>query len=196
MFAVFNGLLITFDYFLCVFLIFPALCLYDKWLLKGDHNRCVSCHCCHRFETHGRDALDGDGAEEESESLIRRILTKFYNALHVGRWALLVVCIGAIVTCGVFASRVELPDSSDVRILDSKNEHEKCYEWRLNLLSEVLEKQSGSRAHVIWGVTPADTGNQNNPDEWSQLVLDNTFIPSSEAAQVRRLELGHFGIAY
>lgn len=162
LFAVFNGLLIMFDYFLCVFLIFPALCLYDKWLLRG-HNRCLSCHFCHRFEAHGHGAIDGDGNEEESESLIRRILTKYYDWVHFGRYALVAVSLGAIIACGIVAATLALPDSSDVRILDSSNEHEKCYEWRLNLVSSVLEKQSGSRAHVIWGVTPADTGDQNNP---------------------------------
>jgi len=162
LFAVFNGLLIMFDYFLCVFLIFPALCLYDKWLLRG-HNSCLSCHCCHSLEAHGRGAIDADGDEEESESLIRRILTKYYDWVHFGRYALVAVSLGAIIACGIVASTLALPDSSDVRILDSSNEHEKCYEWRLNLVTSVLEKQSGSKAHVIWGVTPADTGDHNNP---------------------------------
>jgi len=176
MFAIFNGLLIMFDYFLCVFLIFPALCLYDKWLLRG-HNRFLSCHCCHNLEAHGRDTIDGDGDEEESESLIRRILTSFYSYVHRGRYVWFVICLAAFITCGVFAATLDLPDSSDVRILDSSNEHEKCYEWRLNLLIDSLEKQSGSRAYVIWGVTPADTGDQNNPGKNGQL-RSQTVSPS------------------
>lgn len=164
LFAVFNGLLISFDYILCVFLVFPALCLYDKWVLRGT-NYCVSCHCCHRLEAHGEDALEGDNHEETSESFIRRLLTKLYNAIHTGRWALVVVCIAATVVAGVFAATLELPDSSDVRVLDSSNEHEKNYEWRLKLLDSVLEKQSGSVARIIWGVRAGDTGNHNDPSK-------------------------------
>ena len=163
LFAVFNGLLIMYDYFLCVFLIFPSIVLYDKWVRGGSHNWFISCHCCHKLEAHGQNAFDGDGSEEESESLIRRILAKYYNIVHAGRFVLVVICVGVIVTCGVFAASLGLPDSSDVRLLDDSNEYEKCYEWRLLLLSTVLVQQAGSRAYVMWGVVPADTGNHNNP---------------------------------
>ena len=162
LFSIFNGLLIMFDYFLCVLLMFPAICLYDKWTRRG-HNCFVSCHCCHRLEDHGENAFDGDANEEKSESLIRRILTKFYNVLHAGRFVLVVISLGLFIASAVFAATLELPDSSDVRLLDNSNEHELCYEWRLNLLSTNLLQRSGSRAHVIWGVVPADTGDQNNP---------------------------------
>eukprot|EP00580_Thalassiosira_gravida_P014932 CAMPEP_0201661984 /NCGR_PEP_ID=MMETSP0494-20130426/4208_1 /ASSEMBLY_ACC=CAM_ASM_000839 /TAXON_ID=420259 /ORGANISM="Thalassiosira gravida, Strain GMp14c1" /LENGTH=1144 /DNA_ID=CAMNT_0048140245 /DNA_START=29 /DNA_END=3463 /DNA_ORIENTATION=+ len=48
-FAVFCGLLITFDYMMNIFLVFPALCLYDKWLLAGSKNCCVNFDwCCGR----------------------------------------------------------------------------------------------------------------------------------------------------
>lgn len=63
--------------------------------------------------------------------------------------------------CGKYAATLDLPDSSDVRVLDSSVEYEKCYEWRLTLLSSVLEKQTGSQASAIWGVEPADTGDHN-----------------------------------
>ena len=165
LFAIFNGLLIMFDYFLCVFLIFPAICLYDKWIREGRHNFFISCHCCHNLEAHGQNAFDGDGSEQESESWIRRALAKYYDILHAGRFVLIVVCVGAFVVCGVFAASLGLPDSSDVRLLNDSNEHEKCYEWRLMLLSTVLIQQAGSRAYVIWGVVPADTGDHNNPGE-------------------------------
>lgn len=164
MFAVFNGLLISFDYILCVFLIFPALCLYDKWILQR-HNCCVSCHCCHRFESHGKDTLDGDIREEKSDSFIRRLLTRFYDGIHYTRWVLVLICVGAMIVCGIYAASLELPDSSDVRILDESNEHEKCYEWRQNLLSSILVKQSGSQAYIVFGLTPADTGDKNNPSK-------------------------------
>jgi len=45
-FAVFCGLLISLDYLMCLLLVFPALCLYDKWLLQGSSNKCVSFEWC------------------------------------------------------------------------------------------------------------------------------------------------------
>ena len=165
---------------MCVLLIFPALCIYDKVLMRGSKNPCISCHCCHRFETHGED-IDG---EEAKPSLIRRILVGYYKIAHFLRWALLVLCLAAFGVCIYYATKLELPTSSDVRLLDSDNEFETNYEWRLNLLSEVLRKEGGSQGFVIWGVLPADTGDHNDPNSWTQLVLDESFDPSPETAQV------------
>lgn len=50
-FAVFCGLLITFDYLMNIFLVFPALCMYDKWLLNGSRNPCLNFDwCCKKKE--------------------------------------------------------------------------------------------------------------------------------------------------
>jgi len=69
-------------------------------------------------------------------------------------------------------------------VLRSDHEFEKAFSWRLHLLNEVIEKQGGSQAQVIWGVAPADTGDNNDPASWSQLVLDQSFDPSPREAQV------------
>lgn len=51
-FAVFCGLLITFDFMMNIFLVFPALCLYDKWLLAGSQNCCVNFDwCCRKADS-------------------------------------------------------------------------------------------------------------------------------------------------
>jgi hypothetical protein len=164
MFAIFNGLLILFDYFLCVLMVFPALCLYDQWLQRGRGNCWISCHCCHRLEAE-EGHIDGTNFEEEKPSLIRLILTKFYAALHFVRFGMLLVIVGAIVVSGIYAATLQLPESSDVRLLSNSNEYERNYQWRLNLLSTVLEKSGGSEGYVIWGVHPADTGNHNKPSK-------------------------------
>ena len=123
--------------------------------------------------------------DDHQTSLIHRILLGFYKMLHVARWPLLAVCIGALIWSAVVAASLELPNSSDVRVLNANRvEYERNYEWRQKLLYSVLDKNSGSDAVVIWGVKAADTGNQNNPDSWSQLVLDNGFDPSSEDSQL------------
>jgi hypothetical protein len=183
-FATFCGLLIMFDYVMCVLLVFPALCIYDK----SRHGRSCCCrcrcHCCHKSEGEGHEDADHRVVADKS-SLIRRLLTRFYNALHMGRWALLLVCTAAVILSVVFASKIGLPTSSDVRLLDeSTSQYEANFQWRLKLIYDVLVKKSGSTVYVTWGVTPADTGDVNNPLTWSQLVLDESFDPSSEDSQV------------
>lgn len=105
-----------------------------------------------------------------------------------------------------------MPTSSDVRLLDDSIQFEQNYLWRKNLLFDTLEKAGGSQAFVVWGVQPADTGDQSkcnkpqaivsssqrqlilnvcdstellvdNPASWSQLVLDKAFDASSEESQ-------------
>ena len=63
-FAVFCGLLITFDYFMDILLVFPALCLYDKWLIAGSKN------CLVKFEWYDCKRLDAnsDSSTQKSSS--------------------------------------------------------------------------------------------------------------------------------
>lgn len=177
-FAVFCGLLIVFDYIMCLFLVLPALCIYDRWLLRGN-NFCCSCHVCKK----GDEEIDEFTEDESKPSLIRRILTVFYNALHKVRWILLVMCIAATVVSVIFASRLTQPASSDVRLLSSSVHYEQAYEWRLHNLYTVLQKSGGAPGFVMWGVKAADTGNHVDPETWSQLVLDDSFDASSTESQ-------------
>ena len=204
MFAVFCGLLIMFDYLMCILLVFPALCIYDVKRESRVKNCCVTCHCCHRFEAGGEHVLD----EDAKPSLIRRTLLGFYSYLHRFRWALLVIC-GVVLGVSIYyATTLSLPTSAEVRLVDDSYEFEKNYLWRGKMLHDALLKSGGSEARVIFGVKPADTGDQSkfdpayslfvylrlglshvffyldNPKEWSQLVLDPSFDASSEEAQV------------
>ena len=178
-FAVFCGLLIIFAYLLCVTLVFPALCIYDKWLLRGPRFIC-SFHC---FAKKG-EVIDDFAPEDDTHpSLIRRILNAFYIGFHTIRWFILAASIAATVTSLIFASNLKQPKSSDVRLLSSSLMYEQAYEWRLKSLYTVLRKSGGAPGYIIWGVTPADTGNSANPDSWTQLVLDQTFDPSAIESQ-------------
>jgi hypothetical protein len=110
------------------------------------------------------DEEDGPDGEEAKPSCIRRVLTSYYNLVHKIRWGLLLVCVAGFIVTAIYASSLTLPTSSDVRLLDAdSSQFEVNYEWRVNLLSEVLLKQGGSSGYVIWGVVPADTGNHLNP---------------------------------
>jgi 5-methyltetrahydrofolate--homocysteine methyltransferase len=177
-FAIFCGLLIVFDYILNILLIFPALCIYDKWQLK---NKDVCFCCCNMGKRSGY--TDENLNAKNKTSLIHGILSGFYRVLHAIRWPLFVICIAAAIVSAVFAARIELPNNSDVRMLKSSVQYEQNYEWRINLLSEVMEKKSGAPGYVIWGVTPADTGDHNNPATSSQLVLDDRFDASTTEGQ-------------
>ncbi len=122
LFAIFCGLLIMFDYLLCILLVFPALCIYDRRLKAGSTGWCFACHCCKNTE-----GSSDEDEDEEKQSLIRRILLKFYHILHNIRWGLLVVCLIGLGICIFFATTLELPTSADVRILDKDNEYEQNY---------------------------------------------------------------------
>ena len=185
MFAIFCGLLIMFDYVMNILLVFPAICIYDGRITNKvkqgrDPNCCIRCDCYPLLkETHEHgddyehgaidtegfvakdDHADGHAISDDPPSLIRRILLGYYHLLHKCRWPLLVICLGAIGACSYVASTLKLPTSSDVRVLDSSIQYEESNSWRQKLLYDVLLKSGGSRAYVIWGVRPADTGDHS-----------------------------------
>lgn len=192
MFAIFCGLLITFDYIMNILLVFPALVIYDKAVIaslkrlareEGAKPQCwiccISCSCCGLCGPKARmhqlddleDAVDGHGvtaskfirtpsremslemedAEERamsSASWIQRVMLGFYYYLHLLRWPLFAVCVAAFGVCVYFATQLKLPLNSDVRLLNSDVMFEQAYNWRLNLLSENLEKLGGAEAHL------------------------------------------------
>lgn len=116
-------------------------------------------------------------------SFMDRLLTSYYNGLYRARWPMFVMCLAIFCICGYFATQLDTPESNEVRILLPREEFEKCHAWRMDLLSTTLYEKEGSKAYVIWGTVPADTGDLNDPGTWSQLVLDETFDASSKEAQ-------------
>jgi predicted RND superfamily exporter protein len=177
-FAVFCGLLIVFAYLMCVVLVFPALCIYDRWLLRGPRFIC-SFHCFTKKE----EVIDDYAPDDTRPSMIRRILNAFYVGFHKVRWFILAASVAATIISAIFAAQLKQPTSSDVRLLTSSLMYEQAYEWRLHSLYTVIGKSGGAPGYVIWGVTPADTGTLTNPASWTQLVLDETFDPSSIESQ-------------
>lgn len=174
MFAIFLGLLIIFDYILCVLLVFPALCLYDKWNHYGSCC-CVSVGCCK------------SNGSEKSESLIRRILSVYYDFFHRFRYILVAVVVAATVLCAIIASRLELPSTSEVRLLNESNELEQVFLWKFNLFAADLDRKEGSKVWAVWGLKPDDTGNHNDPTLSSAVVLDDSFDPTPEENQLHLL---------
>jgi len=210
-FGIFCGLLVVFDYLMCILLVFPALCIYDKWLSRGN-NFCCSCHICKKRPRENDVATENNNAaslphatsefvndearntateeliDMEKNSFIRRVMSGFYFYFHKIRWIVFVLSIAAIIVSSIFAARLELPKDSEVRLLNENVEFEKNYNWKQNLLETVLRKSVGSAAMVIFGITPADTGDHNNPLSGSRLVLDETFNPSTQESQTYMLD--------
>lgn len=103
-FALYCGLLIVFNYLMNMLFLFPALCLYDSWLMRGSRNPLVNCGCCSKSIFESRVSEDEDG--EKKTSLIHRILTGFYNFIHNFRYIILGACGVAIGVCIYFALTV------------------------------------------------------------------------------------------
>lgn len=160
-FALFCGLTVIFNYLLNCMLLFPALCIYDKWRI---------------IEEVHEDHLD------TRRNLIHRILRVYYNFLHRYRYPIIALFAGSLTVSIYFALTIRVPDNSDVRMLPSNYAFEMHYEWKRLLLSSELFVAT-SLIRVFWGVEPADTGDLRNPETKSTLELDNSFDPSSEEAQ-------------
>jgi len=201
-FAVFVGLLITLDYLMNILLVFPALCLYDKWQLRGS-NMCVSFNwCCGKKDDSSKERRSAESEsaramttlqtekEERKELLdvehkafIHRVLDGYYIVLHKYRWVLLLASVAGMIACIVVSAQLSLPTSSVVALLPPSNEYERHRLWSQNLLSTELAKGNGGVSSILFGLTAADTGDHLNPDSFTTLVLDDSFNPSSEEAQ-------------
>lgn len=168
LFALFSGLLIVFDYILCLLLVLPSLCIFDRWL------------CCDALWWCGRPIRPPPG----KEALIRRVLRVYYSLIHRFRCFWIVSIIVTTIGCSFVATKLSLPDTSEVRVLRPEHEFEQNYRWRQRLLVSELERARGTRVWMMWGITPADTGNHRNPRESSTIVLDESFDPSSIESQV------------
>jgi hypothetical protein len=105
-------------------------------------------------------------ADDEAESFVHRILNCYFDVMYKIRYVMIAAIVGTFVFVMITALKIELPNSSDVRLLNSNVEFEVNYQWRQNLLSTVLEKKAGSQAYVVWGLKATDTGNQNNPSKF------------------------------
>jgi len=159
-FATFLGLLVVFDYLMNILLVFPALCMYDKWIREGKGNCCINIKQKKLNET----AIVDDETEEKG-SLIHRILNGFYNALHKARWPVVLLTIFAITICAIEAFKFKLPASARIALLKPGNQFEQHYNWNEKILSQTLSAKRASSAVVVWGVRPADTGNHLDPSK-------------------------------
>jgi predicted RND superfamily exporter protein len=101
-FAFFCGLLIMFNYFLNVIFVFPALCLYDIWLMNGSTNCLINCGCGSKSKV--EDPVDEGAATKKSP--IHKILSTYFYFLEKFRFFIIAASIAALATCIVVAATV------------------------------------------------------------------------------------------
>jgi predicted RND superfamily exporter protein len=177
-FAIFLGLLVVFDYLMNVLLVFPALCMYDQWILAGKKSCCI-----HIERKKSGEMLSKGDQNQEKISFIHRILSGFYKIIHKARWPAVLLTMFAITICAIESAKFKLPDSARVPLFKSDNQYEQHYNWNEKLLSQTLINKAGGSALVVWGVLPADTGNFLDPKSGTTLVLDTSFSAKSPDAQ-------------
>jgi len=195
-FAVFCGSLIVFDYAMNVFLVFPALCIYDRWLMNGKRNCCISfsrnsvsnasseSESSKEKEITTPESLEEHPVEAESKpSLIHRILSGYYSYLHKFRYFVLALCVAAMGICVYMSLQFKLPETTDVRLLPEGHEFELSFTWESKLLSNSLMNLGGTNVGLYWGLIGEDDGNWNDPTSLPTLSVDNEFDPTSTEAQ-------------
>jgi len=177
--------------------------------LSGCWSGCVGCGTCMKCCSHtvvyddviissptsehfkGSSAGSSPTADEsessdeiENYNATQRLMLSLSNVLYKLRWPLLAV---SIITFGLFcyfATKLGLPESSDVRLLKPSIQYEQAYEWRKELLASDLDDLSGSSNAIYWGLDAADTGFATDPYDGTALVLDETFNPTSTESQI------------
>jgi len=162
-----------------IMIVFPALCLYDIWLQRGSSNCLVAC-----FSNNLKSKYDVEEAVESKTSFIHRILSFYYSFTHRFRWVVLLASLVAITVCTVFALKLQLPETSEVRLLPEGHPLELHFIWRANILAHTFFFSAGTGVQVVWGIEPYDNGKRNDPDSLSVLKLDSTFDASSAEAQM------------
>lgn len=66
--AIFSGLVITMDYVLSIVILFPSICIYDRWLVRGCRSRWISLRSEEKWISSNipKDKHPRNGAESEA----------------------------------------------------------------------------------------------------------------------------------
>ena len=122
--------------------------------------------------------------EDKMTQRVQGWMDNLYTIIHVGRWPIFIACMVGLGVASYFAQKISLPENTEVRMLSKSHPMERLQQNYKNLLSSYLrEISTGATVDVHFGVNEEDFGDLYNPDVLSSLVLDDTFDPSTTAAQ-------------
>jgi hypothetical protein len=96
--------------------------------------------------------------DTENYNMTQRFMVTLSGYLLRFRWPLLVLSVVSFGLSCYFATKLSLPESSDVRLLKPGIQYEQASVWRKKILSNDLANLSGSPTSIIWGLEPDDNG--------------------------------------
>ena len=184
LFGIFCGILIAVDYVLCVLLLSPVLCLYDKrthnnknkhWLLKIPRLR-------RRNAGSEEEEEAGDATSPVRQSFIHRVLEGYFYLLHKFRYLLLLGSIAVTGWCCFVASQLQTPqDDPRPSFLLPNNRYELHSTYAANLIANeiVTQESPKDKVQLVFGVEEVDNGFHLDSNQPGTLAYDNDFDPAN-----------------
>ncbi len=188
MFAIFLGTMTFFDYIFVIMICAPAMVAQLYWVdaavKRGPHlGRRLKFSlldysknaCCRK-----------KSKEQQKETLAQSVLVKAAKGTIALRYVLVPGLLALFAYFTMVALDIPMPKTSEVQLLADSHPFTKWSKWKNDLYSK--DGGETSWVNVIWGLTPGDTGNFNNPASKSEVLLDSTFSIYSEESQVWLLD--------
>jgi len=142
-------------------LVFPALCMWDRFLLSGYNSKLLSFGKSPVIKTIHHDVEESLEVEEvdnkditDTKSWSGRILSFYYKVMHTLRWPLLLLSVGAIIGCSFVAATLP-PRSTPFQMFkpSTNNRYELHRSWSRSLMSTNMALQSTGVISFIWGLS-------------------------------------------
>ena len=201
MFGLFVAILIVANYLL-VITMFPAVVMMHHRLCRGCERRCCYRCCCRRRRHDGTDNQPShtSGSREsavvvhDAKAELRWIENwcgqQFHAVITSPKYGPLILLglLGLALTLGVIGSGIEKSSSSLLMFDDSH-----CLSQYLIQAPKFANTPGSSteavKVYLVFGVSPEDSGDHNDPDSEGELVLDTSFDLAEPATQTYLLAL-------
>ena len=145
------------------------------------------CNCFNRHTKPKAEAASESGHskdEDVSPWTVEGFFAKpFFEAVRATRWLSVLLFMGIIGITAYYSTKIEAPKTSRVQLLPTGSNFEKMETLRANGFMTSNEGNS-AWVSVVWGLTPADNGNYNDPEDHTTMVFDKTFELAPEENQL------------